>query len=168
MLKKVVCYIAFTLPIIGHADIQKILEITAESDPGLVAEMSLHVNTDNLATKMIYNADTRTNEIKEYSTEELLKNKVTLKSEKSVEIIAIQLNQLTETSYTVIVRYLYEFKLINKVYKEKLLSAFYSSPDNRYLVQDDETKKYISKLHFISHYNNKGKEVGIDKIETLD
>lgn len=167
MMKKLICYIAFLLPVVGHADVQKILDITAESEPGLTAEMLLDVNDANLATKMIYNSDTNTNETKEYTTDELLKDKVTLKSEKTVEIIGIQLNQLSPTSYTVIVHYLYEFKLIKKVRKEKLLNAFFSAPDNRYLVQDDETKKYITRLHFISHFNDKGKEVGIERIESL-
>jgi hypothetical protein len=167
MMKKAICYIAFLLPMIVNADVQKILEITAESDPGLVAEMSLDVNDANLAKKLIYNPDTDKNELKEYPTEELLKDKVTLKSEKTVEIIGIKLSQIDATSYTVTLRYLYQFKLINKIHKEKQLNAFFSAPDNRYLVQDDETKKYISKLHFISNYNDKGKEVGIDRIETL-
>ena len=160
------CLIIF-VPMLSQAAIQKILDITAESDSGIQSVMSIDVGNQNAVANIVYRPNANESELKTFPTQKLLEDTVTIKSEKGVSIVGVKLKQINSTSYIVNLHYLYHFKLLKKTYKDKQLNVAYSSPDNRYLVQDADSKKQISKLHFISHFNDKGKEVGIEKIETL-
>jgi hypothetical protein len=166
-MKNVICGLIFLLPILGQADVQKILDITTESDPSTLSVMSIDVGGQSEINDLIYRPNANEDEVKEFPLKKLLKDTVTIKSEKGVEVVGIKLTQINSTSYIVTLHYLYEFKLFKKTYKEKQLHAAFSSPDNRYLIQDPSTKKTVSRLHFISHYNDKGKEVGVERIEIL-
>ena len=166
-MKKIIYCLIFLLPLLGKADVQKILDITSESDADLLSTMSIDVDNLLSITSLIYAPDASKNELKTFPVQKLLKDRLILRAEKGVEVVSIMLKKNNETSFDVNVHYLYKFKLINRTYKDKKLNVSFSTPDNRYLVQDNETKKFISRLHFVTHYNEKGKEVGIEKIETL-
>lgn len=166
-MKKVIYGLIFLLPILGQADVQKILDITSESDPATLSLMSIDVGSQHEISNLVYQPDSNENDLKEFPLKKLLKDTETMKSEKGVQVVGLMLTQINSTSYIVNLHYLYEFKLLKKTYKDKQLHAAFSSPDNRYLIQDPATKKVINRLHFISHYNDKGKEVGIERIETL-
>ncbi len=166
-MKKVIYGLIFLLPILGQADVQKILDITSESDPSIVSIMSIEFGGQNEISNLVYHPDSKQDELKTFPLKKLLKDTVTVKSEKGVEIVGVKLTQINPTSYIVTLHCLYEFKLLKKTYKDKQLNATFSAPDNRYIMQDPATKKTITRLHFTSHYNNKGKEVGIETIETL-
>lgn len=166
-MKHVICGLIFLLPILGQADVQKILDITSESDPATLSVMSIEVGAQHEILNLVYRPDSKEDELKIFPIKKLLKDTETMKSEKGVEVVGLKLTQINATSYIVTLHYLYEFKLLKKTYQDKQLNAAFSTPDNRYLIQDPVTKKTISRLHFISHYNDKGKEVGIERIETL-
>jgi hypothetical protein len=166
-MKKVINCLVLLLPLLGKAEVQKILDITAESDRSVLSLMFLDLENQNKVNNLIYQPDADEPKNQTFSTVKLLKDRVAIKEEKGVEVVGIKLKQLNATSYSVTLHYLFKFKLIKRTYKDKLLTAYFSAPDNRYLVQDDESKKLISKLHFISNYNDNGKEVGIAKIETF-
>ncbi|MBC7753337.1 MAG: hypothetical protein H7Z71_03800 [Moraxellaceae bacterium] len=165
---KIIIYCAiFLLPILGHSEVQKILDITAESDADLLSYISIDVNGNAAVESLVYQPDAHEKSLEKFSTQQLIDDRVTLKSQKGFEVIGISLKQINPTAYAVTLHYLYKFRLFNRTYKDKQLNVSFSTPDNRYLVQDDETKKMISRLHFVSNYNETGKEVGIEKIETL-
>lgn len=166
-MKAVIYGLIFLLPVLGHAGVQQILDITSESDPSSISIMSIDLGAQNDVKSLLYRPDSNLPEIRTYAIEKLLKDTVTMKSEKSVEIVGVNAKKINATSYIVTLHYLYEFKLFKKTYKDKQLNVAFSTPDNRYLVQDPTTKKIINRLHFVSHYNDKGKEVGIERIETL-
>ncbi|MBC7457333.1 MAG: hypothetical protein H7235_03585 [Bdellovibrionaceae bacterium] len=166
-MKTVIYGLIFLLPILGQAEVQKILDITSESDPAALSVISLDVDLQHQVIALAYRPDVNKDDLKTFPVKKVITDPVTIKSEKSVEIVGMRVQKISPTSYIVTLHYLYEFKLFNKTYKDKQLNAAYSSPDNRYLVQDPATKKLVTRLHFISHYNTKGKEVGIERIETL-
>jgi hypothetical protein len=166
-MKKVIYGLIFLLPILGRAEVQKILDITSESDPATLSIISIDMGSLHDINNLVYQPDSKETDLKKIPLKKLLKETETVKSEKGVQVVGLMLTQINSTSYIVTLHYLYEFKLLKKTYKDKQLHATFSAPDNRYLMQDPATKKVINRLHFISHYNNKGKEVGIERIETL-
>ena len=166
-MKKVIYCVLLLLPILGQAQTQKILDVTSQSMPDEKGEIAIQTDDHNIMTAVSFTSEMIDQKTVRYSAKDLLKDKISVASKSSVDILSVQLSQTEPTRYTVILTYLYKFKLINRVYKTKKFVAFYSAPDNRYLVLDHESQKMISRLHFIVNYNNQGREVGIENIETL-
>ncbi len=165
-MKKVLCYLVLLLPLGALAEVQKILDISAQSDATVSSLISVDLGDQKNVASLIYQPDTATSEIKTFTTNRILQNDVALKTRSGIEIIGLQLRMVSNNNYRVKLHYLYQFKLFGKIYKDKYLNVFYSATESRYLVQDDETKVNISRLHFISHFNDSGIEVGIERIET--
>lgn len=154
-------------PLMGQAAAHKILDITSDGDKTFLSKIDVDMNDKNIATKLNYIPTNESEKLQSYSTENLLKNKITLLSEKGVEIVGLKLQKINATQFVAVLHYLYQFKLFNRIYKDKKIVIYYSTPDNRYLAHDPEIKRTVSRLHFLVNYNDRGKQVGISKIETL-
>lgn len=144
----------------------KILEITTDSDPSLLAKMSIEMTHAGLPLAVHYVPDVNENKEMKYSFIEMLKNKVVLLEKTSIPVVTVKLNKLSETTYDFILTYLYKFKLFGSDYRSKRFNASFSAPENRYIIRDVDTQKMISRLHMLTNYGSDGKEVGISKIDT--
>lgn len=158
---------AISFAITSQAKVEKVLEITTDSDPNLVAEMSIEVSPNGKPNSVHYLPDANENIIKKFSIDQLLTDKVSLLTKTQVSIISVQLNKLSETAYDFNIIYLHQFKLLGSQYKTRRFNASFSAPDNRYIIRDTVSQKMVSKLHLLTNYGSNGKEVGIAKIDAI-
>lgn len=167
LLIKATVILALTLPSLSQAKVNKILQITAQSMPSLVSQINIEMTDQGSATSLFYIPDLKNQTERKYPIQNLTTNKVPLLTKSSIPVVSMKLDRINASGYIVNIIYLYQFKLLGSEYRIKKLQAQFSVPDNRYRVIDLNTKKEISRLHFLSHYSSFGQEVGIEKIETL-
>lgn len=156
-------YIIITLGIIYNlqaiAQTDKILDITTQSDSN-ISEMHINRSEDGFLESLKY-------EDQIYSLEQLTTQKIIHMKTSGIDVVSLFLKNLNSNNYKILITYLYQFKLLGSEYKNKILNAYFSSAENRYIIIDPDNDRNIHRLHFLTNYNSRGKEVGISKIETL-
>ncbi len=158
--------LSISAPILSHAVRLQMIEITSQSDPAKTSSIFIDYNDKtHEITSLSYKRDIMKNKIETISIQDLIKEKQPVYEQMSIDIISLFATKINLQQYIITVDYLYEFKFRNSIYKNKKISVYFSTPQNRFEAVDLDTKKTITKMYFHSHFVD-GKEKGVEKIDT--
>lgn len=102
---------------------------------------------------------------KAYDVARLAKKPATVISKSGVAVVEFLSENVKSTSFTLVIRYLYEYKLIGSDRRTKKISVTYDSGRKDFQLKDRDTGKTIKNAYTYVRIVD-GKQKGIDRIET--
>lgn len=138
------------------------IDVVAEAQPNSTGYIDLAVANDSTFLGLAFKAE---NEVENVTIQDLNKKKSTIIKQGPVDIISVSAKSSSSNSMLLSIHYLYQFKLINSIYKVKQLKMYYVSPTNLYETVDVDTNKVVTHAYGYSHFVN-GDVKGISRIET--
>lgn len=102
---------------------------------------------------------------KAYDVARIAKRPATVISKSGVAVVEFLSENVKSTSFTLVIRYLYEYKLIGSDRRTKKITVAYDSGRKDFELKDRDTGKTIKNAYTHVRVVN-GKEKGIDRIDT--